>query len=31
MKKKDGHPLVDYDWYAFCQALCNGIEGEDWG
>ena len=22
--------LVDYDWYAFCQALCKGIEGEDW-
>ena len=26
-----GHPLVDYDWYAFCQALHEGIEGEDWG
>ena len=25
-----GHPLVDYDWYAFCQAY-KGIEGEDWG
>ena len=24
-------PLVDYDWYAFCQALYKGIEGEDWG
>ena len=24
-------PLVDYDWYAFCQALYRGIEGEDWG
>ena len=23
-------PLVDADWYAFCQALYNGIEGEDW-
>ena len=23
--------LVDYDWYAFCQALYKGIEGEDWG
>ena len=23
-------PLVDADWYAFCQALCKGIEGEDW-
>ena len=22
--------LVDYDWYAFCQALCKSIEGEDW-
>ena len=26
-----GSPLVDYDWYAFCQALYKGIEGEDWG
>ena len=23
-------PLVDYEWYAFCQALHKGIEGEDW-
>ena len=23
--------MVDYDWYAFCQALYKGIEGEDWG
>ena len=23
-------PSVDYDWYAFCQALYKGIEGEDW-
>ena len=23
-------PVVDYDWYAFCQALFQGIEGEDW-
>ena len=23
-------PLVDADWYAFCQALYSGIEGEDW-
>ena len=23
-------PLVDADWYAFCQALYKGIEGEDW-
>ena len=22
--------LVDADWYAFCQALYEGIEGEDW-
>ena len=22
--------LVDADWHAFCQALCKGIEGEDW-
>ena len=25
-----GPPLVDADWYASCQALYNGIEGEDW-
>ena len=24
-----GPHLVDADWYAFCQALYNGIEGED--
>ena len=24
-------PLVDADWYAFCQALFQGIEGEDRG
>ena len=23
-------PLVDADWYAFCQALYKGIEGEGW-
>ena len=23
-------PLVDADWYAFCQALYKGIEGEAW-
>ena len=23
-------PLVDANWYAFCQALYKGIEGEDW-
>ena len=23
-------PLVDADWHAFCQALYEGIEGEDW-
>ena len=22
--------MVDHDWYAFCQALYKGIEGEDW-
>ena len=26
-----GPLLVDHDWYAFCQALYKGIEGEDWG
>ena len=25
-----GPPLVDADWYAFCQALYKGIEGQDW-
>ena len=30
-KGEVGSPLVDYDWYAFCQALYKGIEGEDWG
>ena len=25
-----GPHLVDADWYAFCQALYKGIEGEDW-
>ena len=25
-----GPLLVDADWYAFCQALYKGIEGEDW-
>ena len=29
-KERWGPPLVDYDWYAFCQALYEGIEGEDW-
>ena len=29
-KEKWGLPLVDYDWYAFCQALYEGIEGDDW-
>ena len=28
--KDGGTPLVDADWYAFCQALCKGIEGENW-
>ena len=22
--------LVDADWHAFCQALCEGIEGDHW-
>ena len=30
-KYRLGPLLVDYDWYAFCQALYIGIEGEDWG
>ena len=30
LSQKDGPPLVDADWYAFCQALYKGIEGEDW-
>ena len=25
-----GPPLVDADWYAFCQALHKGNEGKDW-
>ena len=29
-KERWGPPLVDYDWYAFCQALYKGTEGEDW-
>ena len=29
-RKDGGPPLVDADWYAFCQALYKGIEGEDW-
>ena len=23
--------MVDTDWHTFCQALFQGIEGEDWG
>ena len=30
-KERWGPLLVDADWHAFCQALCKGIEGEDWG
>ena len=30
LNQKDGPSLVDADWYAFCQALYKGIEGEDW-
>ena len=29
-KERWGLLLVDYDWYAFCQPLCEGIEGEVW-
>ena len=29
-REDGGPPLVDYDWYAFCQALYKGTEGEDW-
>ena len=28
-KKCWGPPLVDADWYAFCQAICKGIEGSE--
>ena len=30
-KERWGPPQFDNDWYAFCQALYRGIEGEDWG
>ena len=30
-KERWGLLLVDCDWYAFCQALYKGIEGEHWG
>ena len=30
-KERWGRPLVDAYWHAFCQALYEGIEGEDWG
>ena len=23
-------PLVDADWHAFCQAIFQGIEGQEW-
>ena len=26
-----GPPLVDTDWYTFCQAIYKGIEGSEWG
>ena len=29
-KERWGPLLVDTDWHAFCQALFQGIEGEDW-
>ena len=25
-----GPPLVDADWHAFCQAIYEGIEGNEW-
>ena len=28
-KERWSPPLLDYDWCAFCQALYEGIEGED--
>ena len=30
LSRKDEASLVDADWYAFCQALYKGIEGNDW-
>ena len=31
LRKTDGdRPLVDADWYAFCQAIYKGIEGSEW-
>ena len=30
VKERWGPPLVDADWHAFCQALHQGIAGEDW-
>ena len=30
-KERWGLFLVDYDWYAICQALYKSIVGEDWG
>ena len=30
-KERWGSSLADADWHAFCQALYNGIEGEDRG
>ena len=24
-----GPPLVDVDWHAFCEAICQGIEGQE--
>ena len=29
-KNDGGLPWLVHDWYAFCQALYKGIEGEDW-
>ena len=30
-KERWSHPLADHDWYAFCQALYEGIEGVEYG
>ena len=29
-EERRGSPLVDHDWYAFCQALYEGTAGDDW-
>ena len=30
MDRRCGPPLVDADWHAFCQAIYQGIEGQEW-